>query len=49
MMTGGSPDRPALPAPDVSQEILTLPGITLDIFSDGFESGGTFAWSDVFF
>jgi hypothetical protein len=42
-------DAQWLPAPDVSQEILTLPGITLDIFSDGFESGGTFAWSDVFF
>ena len=37
-----------LPAPDVSQDILTLPGIVLDIFSDGFESGGTFNWSDVF-
>ena len=37
-----------LPAPDVSQALLILPGITLDIFSDGFESGGTFNWSDVF-
>jgi hypothetical protein len=42
-------DAQWLPAPDVSQDILIWPGLTLDIFQDGFESGGTFAWSDVSF
>ena len=41
-------DAQWLPAPDVRQDILTLPGIVLDIFLDGFETGGTYRWSYTF-
>ena len=34
-----------LPAPDVSQEILLTTDIDPELFSDGFESGGTSNWS----